>query len=184
VSQHRLNGTQIRSSVQQVRGERVPQRVWVDARLGGGMLGPDPKSAPHIARREPATALGEEKRRILVRYLGKLSPLGEVRAAGPDRICATDFARLREIAAPASFRYTIIERGGGRTLELPAEVGAGGAVCFRPRGVVTGALRDADPQRIVRFEIANGTRAGPLVIQAYDLGRRGMQIAGLTRPGP
>lgn len=139
----------------------------------------DPGDADYLAG-----ILIERQRRILVRYLGKLSPLGEVRAAGPDRICATDFARLREIAAPASFRYTIRERGGGRTLELPAEVGAGGAVCFRPRGVVTGALRDADPARIVRFEIANGTRAGPLVIQAYDLGRRGMQIAGLTRPEP
>jgi hypothetical protein len=50
--------------------------------------------------------------------------------------------------------------------------------------VVTGALPDADPGRIVRFEVASGTGAGPLVIQAYDLGRRGMQIAGLTRPEP
>jgi hypothetical protein len=131
-----------------------------------------------------AGILIERQRRILVRYLGKLSPLGEIRAAGPDRICATDFARLREIAAPASFHYRIVERGGGRTLELPAEIGAGGAVCFRPRAVVTGALPDADPGRIVHVEITNGTRAGPLVIQAYDLGRRGLQIAGLTRPEP
>ncbi len=139
----------------------------------------DPSDADYLAG-----ILIERQRRILVRYLGKLSPLGEVRAAGRDRICATDFARLREIAAPGSFRYTIVERGGGRARELPAEVGPGGAVCFRPRAVVTGGLPDADPGRIVHFEIANGTRAGPLVIQTYDLGRRGMQIAGLTRPEP
>lgn len=139
----------------------------------------DPSDADYLAN-----ILIERQRRILVRYLGKLSPLGEVRAAGRDRICATDFARLREIAAPGRFHYTIVERGGGRTVELPAEAGAGGAVCFRPRAVVTGALADADPGRIVRLEVANGTRAGPLVIQAYDLGRRGVQIAGLTRPEP
>jgi len=57
-------------------------------------------------------------------------------------------------------------------------------VCFQPRAVVTDARPEADPGRIVRFEIANGTRAGSLVIQAYDLGRRGMQVAGLTRPEP
>jgi hypothetical protein len=139
----------------------------------------DPGDADHVAN-----ILIERQRRVLVRYLGKLSPLGEIRAAGPDRICATDFARLREIAAPGSLRYTIVERGGGRTLELAAELGRDGAVCFRPRPVVTGALADADPGRIVRFEITNGSRAGPLVIQAYDLGRRGMQIAGLARPEP
>jgi hypothetical protein len=139
----------------------------------------DPSDADYLAR-----ILIERQRRILVRYLGKLSPLGEVRAAGTGRICATDFARLREIAAPASFHYTIVERGGGRTIELPAELGDGGAVCFRPRAVVTGALPDAAPGRIVHLEIRNGTRAGPLVIHAYDLGRRGLQLAGLTRPEP
>ena len=124
----------------------------------------------------------ERQRRILVRYLGKLSPLGEVRATGRDRICAVDFARLRAIAPADSFRYTIVELGGDRRLELPAELGRDGAVCFRPRPVIAGDLADADPARIVRFEIRNGTSAGPLVIQAYDLGRRGMRVAGLTRP--
>ncbi|HEX3758701.1 MAG TPA: hypothetical protein VHW23_08335 [Kofleriaceae bacterium] len=134
-----------------------------------------------------ANILIERQRRILVRYLGKLSPLGEIRPGDAGRICATDFARLREIAAPDRFRYTIsevAERGARRALERPAELGAGGAVCFRPQPVVTGALPDVDPGRIVRFEIANGTPAAPLVIWAYDLGRRGMQVAGLTRPEP
>lgn len=145
----------------------------------------DPGDADYLA-----DILIERQRRILVRYLGKLSPLGEIRAGAAGQICATDFARLREIAAPDRFHYTISEtsetsaRGGGRALELPAEVGAAGAVCFRPQPAVTAALPDADPGRIVRFEIANGTRAAPLVIWAYDLGRRGMQVAGLTRPEP
>jgi len=131
-----------------------------------------------------ASILIERQRRILVRYLGKLSPLGEVRGGAAGRICATDFARLREITAPDRFRYTATERSGGRTLELSAEVGADGAVCFQPQPVVTGALADSDPGRIVKFELANGTGSAPLVIWAYDLGRRGMQLAGLTRPEP
>jgi hypothetical protein len=124
----------------------------------------------------------ERQRRILTRYLGKLSPLGEVRADGADRICATDFARLGAIAPAGRFRYTILEHGGGKAVALSAEVAGDGALCFRPRPVVTGDLADGDPARIVTFEIRNGTGAGPLVIHTYDLGRRGMRVVGLTRP--
>jgi hypothetical protein len=126
----------------------------------------------------------ERQRRILARYLGKLSPLGEIRSAGPDRICATDFARLRAIAPRATFRYTIVERGGGKVVPLDAELDDGGALCFATRAIVAGDLADDDPARIVTVEIRNGTQAGPLVIHAYDLGRRGVRIAGVTRPEP
>jgi hypothetical protein len=124
----------------------------------------------------------ERQHRILARYLGKLSPLGDVHTAGSDRFCATDFARLRGVAPGASFRYTIVERGGGATVELPAELDAEGGLCFRARHLVTGDLAEADPARIVTIEVRNGTRAGPLVIHTYDLGRRGMRLVGLTRP--
>jgi hypothetical protein len=124
----------------------------------------------------------ERQRRILVRYLGKLSPLGDVHTDGANRICATDFARLRGIGA--SFRYAIVERGGGASVELPAEVADDGAVCFTPRSVVTADLAESDPARIVTIEVRNGTAAGPLVIHTYDLGRRGVRLVGLTRPEP
>src|SRR5262249_26015373 len=114
-------------------------------------------------------------------YLGKLSPIGEVRAAGPDRICATDFARLRAIAPPATFRYAVIERGGGTAVALAPELAAGGALCFQARRVVTAAVADGDPARIVTFEVTNGTRAGPLVIHTYELAR-GRRVVGVTRP--
>jgi hypothetical protein len=126
--------------------------------------------------------IAERQRRILLRYLNKLSPLGEVRAAAANRICATDFARLRAIFPPQAFRYTIVERGGGKTLELRAELARDGALCFRPSPVVGGDLADGDPARMVTFELENGTRAGPLIIHAYDLGSRGMRVVGLTRP--
>jgi hypothetical protein len=48
--------------------------------------------------------------------------------------------------------------------------------------MVTGSFADGDPQRIVTFEVRNGTGAGPLVIQGYDLGARGVRVVGLTRP--
>jgi hypothetical protein len=137
----------------------------------------DPSDAEYLTG-----ILLERQRRILVRYLGRLSPLGEVRADGPDRICAIDFARLRGIAPAPQFRYTIVERSGGGRLALPAEVGGDGALCFRPHPVAGDNLADADPARIVTFEVRNGTGAGPLVIQTYDLGRRGMRVVGLTRP--
>jgi hypothetical protein len=126
----------------------------------------------------------ERQHRILARYLGTLSPLGDVHAAGANRICATDFARLRGIGPGTSFRYAIVERGGGTTVELPAEVADDGAVCFAAQSVVTGDLADSDPARRVTIEVRNGTAAGPLVIHAYDLGRRGVRLVGLTRPAP
>ena len=125
----------------------------------------------------------ERQRRILVRYLGVLSPLGDVHSAG-DQICATDLARLRNLAPTASFHYKIVERGGGKTVELPAEVGDDGKLCFRPQSVVRGELAASDPARIVRIEVSNGTRAGPLVVHTYDLGRGGLRLVGVTRPEP
>jgi hypothetical protein len=137
----------------------------------------DPSDAEYLAG-----LLVERQRRILARYLARLSPLGDVRATGP-QICATDLARLREIAPPAAFHYTIVERGGGHTLELPAQIGDEGTLCFRPRPVITADLPDRDPARIVTFEIRNGTAAGPLVIHTYDLAGRGVRVVGVTRPG-
>jgi hypothetical protein len=158
---------------------RLIARFSIDDIRGFVALGrwSDPTDAAYLTN-----VVAERQRRILLRYLNKLSPLGEVRTAAADRICATDFARLRAIFPAQAFRYTIVERGGGKTIELRAEVAGGGALCFRTKSVVAGGFADGDPARLVTFEIRNGTRAGPLVIQAYDLGQRGMRVAGLTRP--
>src|SRR6185436_12603265 len=42
-----------------------------------------------------AEVLEQRLRRIVDRYLFRLSPIADVRAEGPDRICATDLARRR-----------------------------------------------------------------------------------------
>jgi hypothetical protein len=121
------------------------------------------------------------QRDILRRYFAHLSPLGEVHAAGTDQICATDFARLREVSPAQTFRYTVVERGDGKAVPLTPEVGDDGSVCFRTQPVIMGSVGDADPARRVTFEVRNGTSAGPLLIHTYDLGSRGMHVVGLTR---
>jgi hypothetical protein len=144
--------------------------------VAGGRIS-SPSDADYLVR-----VLVERQHRILARYFAKLSPLGDVHATGDGRICATDFARLRSVFG--SFRYSVVERGGRSSLELPVMTGGGGEVCFRPRALAenTGALAAADPRRIVIFEVRNGTSAGPLAIYAYDLSARGMRVVGLIRP--
>ena len=137
----------------------------------------DPGDAEYVIK-----ILLDRQRQILVRFLRRLSPLGEVHSAAPDRICATDFARLRELSPADRFAYTIVERAGDKQIPLAAEVGAEGALCFRTQPIVDGTHPDGDPAQRVTISITNGSAAGPLVIHAYDLGGRGMQIAGLTRP--
>lgn len=117
--------------------------------------------------------------RILVRYFSKLSPLGEVRKDG-NKICATDFARLREIGPSTSFHYRVVEQHS-KAIVLDATPGEDGAVCFTPRPIVTGSFAENDPHRIVVFDVTNGTRAGPLRIYVYDQGDKGMTIVGLER---
>jgi hypothetical protein len=117
-----------------------------------------------------------------VRFLRALSPLGEVRNAAPDRICATDFARLRELSPAAMFTYKITARAGGKQVALQPEVGAEGELCFRTHPIVEGTHPDGDAAQRVTIEITNGSKAAPLRIHAYDLGARGMHVVGLTRP--
>jgi hypothetical protein len=113
---------------------------------------------------------------ILARYLTRLSPLGDVAADG-NQICATDFARLRQIEAPEMFRYTAVVRGR----QLPVTEGLDGRVCIDTTPSPRRDLRDDDPRRRVEIVVRNGTEAGPLTIHAFDLDGRGLKIVGLTR---
>ena len=124
----------------------------------------------------------DRQRSILARYLTRLSPLADVHA-DREKICATDLARLRGVVAPEQFRYTVTERGAGKQLALAATVLPDGVVCFQPQPVAAAQLPDPARERIVIFEVRNGTAAGPLEIHAYDLDARGMHVVGLVRPG-
>jgi hypothetical protein len=120
------------------------------------------------------------QRRILRRYLTRISPVGDVHAKAT-QICGTDFARLRSVFPDDRFHYTVIERGYDLDTEVPATAGADGKVCFTPVRANHGTIPDSDGRRRVEFTIHNGTSALPLVVHTYDLGERGMKIVGLTR---
>jgi hypothetical protein len=116
------------------------------------------------------------QRAILYRYLGKLSPLGDVHNDA-DRICATDFARLRELEPESSFRYTIVQHEGRDHTPIAAELSPDGVVCWKPH---SGAGHDTR----TTFDVRDGTSAGPLLVHAYDLGEKGFKVVGLTRIEP
>ena len=120
---------------------------------------PDP---PLAARRDP-----RDRRRRAVRD----------RLRAPARGAARDDLPVRDRRAP---------RGDARTA-IPAEVGADGQLCFQPRHVAPAggsAVPDGDPSRIATYEITNGTEAGPIEIQTYDLEARGTRLAGAVRKEP
>jgi hypothetical protein len=123
-----------------------------------------------------SNVLIERQRRILERYLSKLSPLGDVHVDG-DRICATDFARLRKIAPDATFRYTIVQHENNERITIPAELSVDGLVCWKPQA-------KGGPETRAMFDVRDGTAAGPLLVHAYDLGGKGFKVVGLTRTEP
>jgi hypothetical protein len=126
------------------------------------------------------TTLMERQRKILRRYLTRISPLGDITSEG-GQICATDFARLREVEPVDRFKYTVIEKGYGVDTEVRAVVDDKSRMCFIPQPTNPGNVSDSDDRRRVDFTIHNGTSARPLVIHAFDLGARGMKVVGITR---
>ena len=79
---------------------------------------------------------------------------------------------------------TVVERNRGKRIELPATTAADGTVCFRTQSFAPQGVPDGARERITIFEVSNGTGAGPLEIHTYDLGARGMFVAGVIRPEP
>ena len=134
------------------------------------------EDAAHVTK-----ILVERQHMILSRYLAKLSPLGNVHAEGPNRICATDFARLREIYPATVFKYSVFVRGDGIARQIEATTTSDGGVCFDVPATSHGQIPDADPRRRVAVSVRNGTGAGPLVVHLYDLEARGMKVVGVTR---
>ncbi len=129
----------------------------------------------------------ERQRLILARYLTQLSPLTDVRREADGRLCATDLARLRGVVPAERFRYQAFERVGENLRWIAVTPEADGKVCLAPPAsqAPDGGSADDAAERLVIFQIDNGTGAGPLEIHAYDLGpARGVQIVGLRRPAP
>src|SRR6185503_2340860 len=115
----------------------------------------DPSDVDYLTR-----ILLERQRKILERYLTKLSPLGDVHLEGSHRVCATDFARLRGLYAPGVFKYSVFEHADGLDRQLPARLDGDGGVCFDVVSQHHGQRPDADAQRRIEVSIRNGTGAG------------------------
>lgn len=124
--------------------------------------------------------------KIMLRYLTRLSPLGEIKQDG-DSVCAVDFARLRGLATADHFRYaaTVAGEGAGepsRVVSLSLQ--ENGAICAKVphKAGLADAFRDDAKERYVVVTIDNGVSKNPLNLHLYDLGERGFYLAGVERP--
>src|SRR5262245_54365754 len=75
-------------------------------------------------------ALEQRLRRIVDRYLFRLSPLADVRAVGSDRICATDLARRRGARPDGAFHYSATAHRSSGSQPLSVETGPSGELCM------------------------------------------------------
>ncbi|HVR18781.1 MAG TPA: hypothetical protein VMS65_03770, partial [Polyangiaceae bacterium] len=128
--------------------------------------------------------LEQRLRRIVDRYLFRLSPIADVQTEGPGRLCATDLARRRAARPERAFRYSASAHRPGGSVPLRVETSAAGKICFAlPHARVSQEVANDDASRYVVVSIANGASTYPLLVHLYDLGaERGFRVVGLERP--
>lgn len=128
--------------------------------------------------------LMRRRQNILERYFGRLSPVTDVHGEADGRVCAVDLARATGVFAADRFRYEVVQESRGDRTALPVTTGPDGVLCFAPRPLGSGGGADGVLAHYTRIVIHNGAVPGPLEMQAYDLGARGMRIVGVRRPAP
>ncbi|HMJ10995.1 MAG TPA: hypothetical protein VK524_06285 [Polyangiaceae bacterium] len=154
----------------------TPEHVRALVRLG--RLN-DPKDAEYLER-----VLIERHRRILRRYLGRLSPLASARVQGGE-LCATDVARQSGVWSSSSFAYrATLTRPGRGALSSAVRALPDGRVCMALQHDPALASKPADSeQRYMIVAVWNGKAPGPLAAHLYDLGpERGFALVALVRP--
>jgi hypothetical protein len=116
-----------------------------------------------------ALVLEMRLRKIVERYLLRLSPLADFRVEG-DVLCGVDLARRRASRPDGAFTYAASARGGGGALAV--DVKAEGEVCVRvPRAAY------------VVVSITNGASKGRIDVHLADAAGA-MRVIGLERPDP
>jgi hypothetical protein len=141
-----------------------------------------------FSRPEYSTFLGEileqRLRRIVDRYLTRLSPLADLRVEGENRLCATDLLRRRAARPEHAFRYAARSYGTSGSHPLRIARFEAGRVCTTlPRASVERGVSPNDPSRYVVVVVANGVAPYPLYAHLYDLGsKRGYRLVGIERP--
>lgn len=143
------------------------------ARLGEGHVRAAVRAARLSDPLEEArlvSVLMGRRERILRASFARVSPLSDVALEGPDRLCATDLGVETGLSRP------------GLVSHSPAAERRGARVCVRaPRA--RGGGPDDSPSRYVTLDWtrAEGGRATVLRAHFYDLGARGLFLAGLER---
>jgi len=159
---------------------RILARFTPDEVRGFASLGrfTDPKNTAHLAE-----VLEGRLVRLLDRYLTRLSPIGELRVEGRDRLCGVDLAETRSVRDASRFRYLARWSRGGT---LAIETGGRGEICILlPHVAADRGPADDSPDRYVRVRIEDGVSQAPLLAYLYDLGpMRGYFLAGVERPEP
>ena len=130
-----------------------------------------------------AEVLEQRLRRILERYLLRLSPLSDARME-ENRLCLVDLARRRGVKPAEAFQYAAHAQRGGETRALSVELRAAGELCLQlPHLASRPDVSAGDPSRYVIVTIGNGVSRYPLAVHLYDLGpENGFRVVGLERP--
>lgn len=125
--------------------------------------------------------LEQRLRKILARYLTRLSPIGDVKVEGPDRVCAVDLARRRAVRAETDFHYRASFTLGGRASEARIAVEPEGRICLSLPHVAASGQAPVSG----RLTIDDAVSAAPLEVHVFDRGpERGYQVTALVRPDP
>lgn len=120
-------------------------------------------------------------RKILDRYLTRLSPISDLRVEAADKLCATDLARWRAVRPEGEFRYEATLRSDRGASAVKLDVGTDGELCM----TLPHATPPGGAPAYVTITIRSSAAKGLLEAHLYDLGPdRGFTIAGLTRPTP
>jgi len=137
----------------------------------------DPARAPYLA-----SILEGRLKKILARYLGRLSPLSDVRVDSGARLCATDLARASGVSQSTAYLAELMTEGAAPR-PLRVTLGSGATLCAElPPSAVRNPPGSTGTYVIVRI---HGAAEGTLDAHLYDLGARGgYRLAGIERPSP
>jgi hypothetical protein len=125
--------------------------------------------------------LEQRLRKILARYLTRLSPVSDVRIDGTNKLCATDLARRRAVRPESEFRYGAVMKSERGTTALTVDLEAEGGLCMTLPHVASGG----GASTYVTVTLTNGVAKGALEAHLYDQGPgRGYRVAGLVRLNP
>ena len=153
----------------------LPEHIRTMAELGDFA---NPSHTDHLQR-----VLEGRLRKILERYLLRLSPLADLAVEGSSYLCGVDLAEYRNVRDNRRFVHSAVtSRGAHLAISRPG----GARVCAPlPHFAPDGGPAPGAAERYFTVTFRDAVAAGALVAHLYDLGpSRGFQLAGIERPEP